>query len=232
MWITLSYSGFNAAVYVAGEARGGWSGVRRAMVIGTTAVTAIYVGLNYLFLAVPPVDAAAGQQEIALIAAEALGARWVSDALTVAILVGLVTSVSSLSMAGPRVYAKMARDGLFPAMFDDDAPPPVRSIVLQSAVMIAMVWLFDVRGLISFLSMTLSLSTAVAVAALWRGGHRESIASPLTSIASIIYVSATATVITLSGYHDPASFQKTAMTLVIGAAGYLIWTRIPGRQSS
>ena len=125
-WISLSYSGFNAAIYVAGEARGGAAAVGRAMVLATLAIGVLYLLLNAVFLYAPPAAAVAGQEQIAAIAARAVGGGPLAGLVRVVICVGLATSVSAAILAGPRVYARMAEDGLMPAVLRSKTSPPTR----------------------------------------------------------------------------------------------------------
>ena len=55
MWISLSYSGWNAAVYVAGEVRDPRRAIPRSMLLGTLLVTALYLALNAVFVHAAPV---------------------------------------------------------------------------------------------------------------------------------------------------------------------------------
>lgn len=65
MWISLSYSGFNAAVYVAGEARQAARSVPRALWLGTLLVTAVYLLLNAIFAYLAPYSAVVGRADVA-----------------------------------------------------------------------------------------------------------------------------------------------------------------------
>ena len=56
VWISLSYSGFNAAVYVAEEAKNPTRTVPRALFLGTLSVWALYVLLNAVFVYAAPVE--------------------------------------------------------------------------------------------------------------------------------------------------------------------------------
>jgi amino acid transporter len=93
--------------------------------IGTAVVTALYVALNAAFVYLPPFDAVVGREDVAAAAAQAIGGRWRRGCHPFHHRVALVTSVFSLIMAGPRVYARMADDGVFPRFFrfgGDGAP--------------------------------------------------------------------------------------------------------------
>lgn len=221
VWISLSYSGFNAAVYVAGEARDPARDVPRAMVWGTLIIAAVYVALNAAFLYAPAPDAIAGRPEVAAIAAQAIGGRAGRDMIELVIVVSLLTSVTAMVMTGPRVYAKMAADGVLPRVFAAraDGGPPRAAIMLQVALACAVVLVSDVRGLLGWLGLTLSLSAALAVATLFRGARPRSAWFP---IAPTLFLAATLGFGALSAWRDPAQFAAAAATLGAGAVVYAL----------
>ena len=138
VWISLSYSGFNAAVYVAGEAKSP-AVVAKALLSGTGIVVAMYLLLNGAFVLAPASEDIAGQPDVAAVAAEAIGGPWLAGAVRGVIALALFTSVLSMMMAGPRVYAKMADDGFLPqalCLRPDRHWPPV---MLQAAIAIGMI---------------------------------------------------------------------------------------------
>ena len=62
-------------------------------------------------------SAIAGKAEVGAIAADAIGGPRLRQAVSVLVALALFTSISAMVMAGPRVYARMAEDGLFPRIF-------------------------------------------------------------------------------------------------------------------
>jgi APA family basic amino acid/polyamine antiporter len=112
--VMFSYSGWNAAAYVAEEIRDPGRNVPRALALGTVAVVLVYLGLNLLYVyAVPIGEMGAARSEIAMVAADRLlgpAAARLLGALAVVVLLG---SLSAMTTAGPRVYFAMARDGAF-----------------------------------------------------------------------------------------------------------------------
>ena len=70
--------------------------------------------MNAVFVFAPAPDAAAHREDVASVAALALGGDFLATAVRVVIVIALFTSVSAMVMAGPRVYARMAEDGLMP----------------------------------------------------------------------------------------------------------------------
>ncbi len=109
-----TYSGWNAAAYVAEEIRDPGRNVPRALALGTLAVVAIYVLLNLLYLYVLPVGelAAVKGSVLDVVADRLLGPR-AGDIMAVVSIVSIAASISAMVFAGPRVYYAMARDGVF-----------------------------------------------------------------------------------------------------------------------
>lgn len=112
--VMFTYSGWNAAAYVAEEIRNPGRNVPLALGLGTAAVIAIYVLLNLVYLFVLPVEALAKVQGSVLdvIADRLLGTR-AGDIMGIVSIISIAASISAMTFAGPRVYFAMARDGLF-----------------------------------------------------------------------------------------------------------------------
>jgi basic amino acid/polyamine antiporter, APA family len=112
--VMFTYSGWNAAAYVAEEIHEPGRNVPRALALGTMAVVVIYFLMNLLFLYVLPVGELAKVQGSVLdvIADRMLGVR-AGDIMGIVSIVSIAASISAMTFAGPRVYFAMARDGLF-----------------------------------------------------------------------------------------------------------------------
>jgi len=113
--VMFSYSGWNAASYVAEEIRDPGRNVPKALALGTIVVALLYLGLNTLYLYALPIAEIGqpGQADIAVEAAQRLigpAAATLLGGLAVLVLLG---SLSAMTIAGPRVYFAMARDGAF-----------------------------------------------------------------------------------------------------------------------
>lgn len=166
VWISFSYSGWNAAVYVAGEVRDPQHNLHPSLWIATGLVTIIYLALNAIFLYAVPAGELAGKAEVAAIAAEALGGSQLRLLVSIMISLALFTSISAMVMIGPRVYARMSDDGLFPKWFETGGEVPSAAVILQVVLAIVVVWLADLRELLGYLGFTLGLSSAATVASL------------------------------------------------------------------
>ena len=177
VWISFAYSGWNAAVYLAGELRRPARDLHRSLLIGAVAVTLLYLGLNAVFLYAVPVEQLAGRVEVGAIAAEALGGPWLRNAVSVMVALALFTSVSALVQLGPRVYARMAEDGMFPRVFRFDGRAPAAAVALQGSLAVLVIWVSGLAGLLAYLGFTLGLSAAATVLGLVRQRRREGAAA-------------------------------------------------------
>lgn len=174
VWISFSYSGWNAVIYIGGEIRDPERNLPRAMVCGAALVTVLYLALNAVFVLSAPVERLAGQLDVARIAADALGGAKLANFVTALIALALATSVSSMLMTGPRVFARMADDGCLPSWlrFPQQGPPQA-AILFQTVLALVMLWSMPFTGLLTYIGFTLGLCTAGSAAGLIRLRLRE-----------------------------------------------------------
>ena len=225
VWISLSYSGFNAAAYVAGEVHDARTRVPRGMIIGTLITMLLCVFINAIMLYGTSSELIRGQADVAAISAQAMGGISGRRVVELIIAVSLLTSITAIVLAGPRVYAKMAEDGALPKFFRAQAgQPPRASIALQVVSALMLILIADLRGLLSYLGFTLSLCLALAVSSLfvrhWRLGERPH--SAWYPLASIVLTFCTGLFAMLSAINEPKQFYAAIPTLVIGIGAYLI----------
>jgi APA family basic amino acid/polyamine antiporter len=110
VFVMYSYSGWNAATYIAGELREPARNLPRALLAGTAIVIVLYVGLNAIFLLTTPMQELAGQLDVAVVAGKhvfgPLGGRIVGALISL----GLISSISAMTWIGPRVTMTMGED--------------------------------------------------------------------------------------------------------------------------
>src|SRR4051812_40748229 len=111
--VMFSYSGWNAAVYVAEEIKNPVRNVPRALLIGTVGTVALYLAINALYLRVVPQAQFVGGIAVGEVAAERLFGPAAAVMFAVVAVVILLSSLSAMTTVGPRVYFAMARDGAF-----------------------------------------------------------------------------------------------------------------------
>jgi len=173
VWISFAYSGWNAVVYLAGEVREPERNLHRSLWLATGLVTLIYLALNAVFVYAAPVSALAGKAEVGAIAAEALGGAGLRRAVSVLVTLALFTSISSMVMVGPRVYARMAEDGLFPRRLGIAKEVPTAAVALQVGLAVLVAWVSGLRELLGYIGFTLGISAAATVGGLIALRRRE-----------------------------------------------------------
>ena len=227
-YVYLAYSGFNAAVYVTEEVRDVERTLPRSMLLGTLLVTVLYLALNAVFVYSGPIDQLAGKHDIAAVAMRLLGGPTVEVCTRLLICTALATSVSALTMSGPRVYAKMAADGLFPIPVPPAGRAPRVAITLQSVLASAVVLTAGLQAQLEYLGFILMLCAAAAVATLFWVRHDDPARRPqwwqLTAAGLFVAAALVLMVLTIlrQPEDDRATVAATAVTLGAGVAMYFL----------
>jgi basic amino acid/polyamine antiporter, APA family len=205
-FVSFSYSGWNAAVYVAGEVRDPQRTLPRSLLLGTVVVTAAYLGLNAVFLFSAPASALAGRADVAAVAAEALGGAPLRRAMAGLVALALFTSISSAVMAGPRVAAAMAADGLLPRRLAVVSRAPRAAVAAQVTLALAALWSSGLARLLGYVGFTLGLSaaaTVVGLVVLRRREGPERVPVPGWPVVPAVFLAGTAAVSVLAAAREP-----------------------------
>jgi len=228
VWISLSFSGFNAAVYVASEVEDPKRNVPRAMLFGTTIVGLFYLALNFIFVFGTTPEKVKAIPDVAAIAAQAIGGDFLALLIRIIVSVALLSSVSSMIVAGPRVYAKMASDGVFPKIFyskeRNQSSIPSAAIWLQVILASSVVYFSTIKSLLDYLGFTLSVSAALTVACVFwsRRAQDNRLTRVVYSLIASIYVFATIGLAVLSVIGRPQQLVGFAITIVSGLFVYFL----------
>jgi APA family basic amino acid/polyamine antiporter len=175
--IMFTYSGWNAAAYMAEEIRDPGRNVPLALAVGTVAVTAIYLLMNVLFLYVMSIGGLAAVQGSVLdvVADRLLGVR-AGDIMGIVSIVSLAAGINAYTFAGPRVYFAMGRDGVFPraaARIHPKYKTPSVSIIAQAVFAILLVLTGSLDALANYVGFAITLFLGLAVAAVFVLRARE-----------------------------------------------------------
>ena len=147
-----------------------------ALFAGTLIVTCLYLVLNVLYIYALSAQEMSGVLEVGASSAEALFGSRLGGCFTGAIALGLLSVLSAMIMAGPRVYYAMARDGVFFELFGQVNKlhrTPAHAIFLQSAIAIFIVLTASFEKLLIYIGFTLSLCAALTVIGMVRLRRRQ-----------------------------------------------------------
>ena len=169
--IMFTYSGWNAAVYVAEEVRNPGRNVPLALGLGTATVIVIYMALNALYLHVlGAAQLAALPGRLLDVVGERLFGVAAANAIAVFTIVSLSASISAMTLAGPRVYYAMAQDGLFleaASRVHSRFHTPAVAIVAQSLWTVVLVLCGTLSQLVSYTGFAVILFAGISVASLF-----------------------------------------------------------------
>jgi APA family basic amino acid/polyamine antiporter len=169
--VMFSYSGWNAAAYVAEEVRDPARFVPRALGLGTVAVVIVYGLLNVLYVYSMPVgELATLQMSVVDVIADRLFGPVAGSVIAGLTMVSIAASISAMTFAGPRVYYAMARDGVFLRVAGRVHPrwrTPAASIVAQAAWSSVLVLTGGFSQLIEYTGFAVVLFSGIAGVALF-----------------------------------------------------------------
>jgi APA family basic amino acid/polyamine antiporter len=231
--VMFTYSGWNAAAYVAEEIRDPGRNVPRALALGTGAVIVLYLLLNALYLYVVPVGELAkiSGSMLDFIADRLLGAT-AGDIMALVSIISLLASISAMTFAGPRVYFAMARDGLFfqrTARVHSTYRTPAVAIIAQAAWSSLLVLSAKADALVNYTGFAIVLFSGVAVLALFvlRWKH-PGLERPFRAwgypYAPAIYAIASAAILLNGLYRAPGPTGTGALIIAAGIPVYF-WFR-------
>ncbi len=243
--VMFTYSGWNAAAYVAEEVRDPGRNVPLALAIGTGAVIAIYLLLNGLYLYVLPANELAQVNGSVLdVIAERLLGSAAGNTMGVVSIVSLLASISAMTFAGPRVYFAMARDGVFfrrAAVVHPRYRTPSAAILAQAAWSSLLVLLAAADALVTYTGFAIVLFSGTAVAALFVLRAKAPDAErPFRAIgypvAPAVFVVASAAILLNGLYRAPQPTGAGALVVLAGVPLYWLFRQrgtavgVGGRQ--
>jgi basic amino acid/polyamine antiporter, APA family len=165
VYVSYAYSGWNASTYIAGEIKDPQKNLPRSLFRGTLVVTILYVLLNYVFLKTVSIGDLAGKLEVGYLSAETIfgvsGGKIMGSLITIL----LVSSVSSMIFAGPRVAQSMGQDlkALSFLSTTSKRGVPYSAILLQSAITIILILTGSFEQVLTYVGFTLNLFTFITV---------------------------------------------------------------------
>jgi APA family basic amino acid/polyamine antiporter len=238
--VMFSYSGWNAAAYVAEEIRDPARNVPRALALGTAVVVLLYLALNVLYVyALPVGEMARLSGGLVDTAADRLFTFALGNWITLFTLVSMSASISAMIFAGPRVYFAMARDGLF---FDAARrvhprfKSPSASIVAQALWSAVLVLSGTLSQLVSYTGFAVVLFSGIAVAGLFVLRYRNPTEQRPYSVwgypvAPAIFVVAAALMVANEVWQRPRPALTGVAVILAGIPLYLFFVSRKGSRS-
>ena len=172
-YVSFAYSGWNASAYLANEIENPKVNVPKSLFLGTFSVMLIYVLLTFVFLYTVPVsELAAGQAadfskplEVGHLSAEKIFGKSGGNLMAGMIALLLISSISAMVFAGPRVTQMIGED--FPLLkkfaTTNEKGVPVIAIMVQAIISIALILTASFDTVLKAMAFVLDIFTFLAV---------------------------------------------------------------------
>ena len=233
--VMFTYSGWNAATYVAEEIRDPGRNVPLALGLGTLGVVVVYLALNLLFFyAMPIVELAnLGDARLTDRVAERLFGFVAGNVIGICTIIIIAASISAMVWAGPRVYYAMARDRLFLSSACRVHPKfrtPVLAIVAQAVWSSVLVLSSTLSELVNYTGFAVVLFAGIAVMALFVLRYREPhVERPFKAlgypVAPALFVAASLAIVVSEIWNNPETSMKGLAVILAGVPVYWFLNR-------
>ncbi len=165
VYVNFAYSGWNASSYIAGEIHHPSRNIPFSIISGTAIVTLLYVFLNFIFLYVAPASEMAGVKEVAFVPAKYIFGENGGKVVSLIISLLLVSTISSMIIAGPRVVQRMGEDfSIFRIVSKRNKHGiPATAIWFQSAVALVILFTSSFSVILGYTTFVLTLFATLTV---------------------------------------------------------------------
>jgi APA family basic amino acid/polyamine antiporter len=229
IYVSYSYSGWNAAAYITEEFRNPRKDLSRALIYGTLAVTVMYVLLQYVFLRHVPLEQLKGQLDVGAITAKKIFSDTIARSFNATISVFLISGVSAMVWAGSRVTAKMAEDHPLWRFFRSNRNGiPLRALWLQFAISTLILLTGTFEQIMIYCGLLLTLSSTMVVAGVFilryknRGKPKDGFQSPAFPLFQLLFIALSVWIIAFALKTNPVETLIGLCILAAGAITYLV----------
>lgn len=229
VFVMYAYAGWNAASYIAGEIENPARNLPRALIIGTSAVTFLYVALNAVFLVGAPWQEMTGNMQSALIAGRAIFGQRGGDAMGTLIAFGLVAHVSAMLFSGTRVLRVMGQDRriLRSMTYTNAVGAPWLAVLVITLVVLTLMLTGTFDQLLLYIETLLLGCSLLCVLAVpwmrWRQpGLERPFRVPLYPLPPLIFAAVVGWMLFSLVIRRPVETAWGAATLVVGVVIYFL----------
>lgn len=172
-YVLFAYSGWNASSYIAGEVKDPRRNIPLSILVGTVVVGALYVLLNIIFLHTAPVSEMVvdtktfAPKEVAYYSATHIfNSPAVGKVFSAIISLFLISTISSMIIAGPRVIHSIAKSFSFIRVINTTNKHgiPVAAIWMQTLIACFILCFFSFDTIVKYTSFVLALFSTITVA--------------------------------------------------------------------
>ncbi len=229
VYVMYAYTGWNAATYIVDEVREPRKTVPRALLLGTVLVMVLYLGLNAAFLYSTPADDMVGQLDVGFVAAKSIFHEAGGRIMAGLICLGLISALSAMTWAGPRVAQKMGEDYRVLCWLGEKsrAGIPIVAVLWQTAIVYFLILTSTFEKVLVYIELLLLLSALLTVAGVFWLRVREPdlerpIKTPGYPLTPLVFVAVSVWMIVYVAIERPVEALFGVGTLGIGFALFAV----------
>ena len=227
-----AYGGWHMVSYAAEETRDPTRTIPKALLIGTLAVTALYVAVNAAYMAVLPLEVVRSSTRVAADFADAAVGGSGREMMAVLVMLSTLGAANGVILAGPRVYLAMSRDGVLFRWLGEVHPEyrtPHRAILVQAIWSSVLVATGSYRVLFTRVVYTEWIFFALLAASLIilrkRADYTPSYRVWGYPFLPLLFVLSSAAIVVNQVITQPSESLFGLMLVVAGVPAYLLWAR-------
>ena len=226
IYVSYSYSGWNAAVYITEEIKNPKKSLPYALIGGTLLVTVIYTLLQYVFLKHVPIPELVGQVNVGAIATQKMLGDNVGNLFGLAISLLLISGISAMVWIGPRVTSTMAKHFTICRSFQANTNQiPVRALWLQFGITTLLLLTGTFEQILVYCGFLLTLSSMFTVWGVFKirktsGEDSDHFKSPFFPLFQIIFIVFSLGMVVFIFMEKPREATLGLSNLLLGA---IVW---------
>ena len=165
IYVNYAYTGWSAVTCVISELDDVQRNLPIILLIGTITVMLVYLLLNFTFLSAAPISSLKGKLEVGVIVAEHALGNTAGKAMGAILALLLISTVSAMTTAGPRVLKVIGEDFQFFSKLSHLSTNgiPTNAIIFQSLLASSFIISATFESVLVFSSFVLGINTLFAV---------------------------------------------------------------------
>jgi APA family basic amino acid/polyamine antiporter len=165
VYVSFAYSGWNSAAYITHQVKDPVKNLPFILISGTLIVLFLYTLLNFIFLYTVPLQELEGQIDIAFLAARNIFGSSGGKFVALLISIGLIASINSLLIIGPRVTQAIAEDYKLLRFLgtENKSGSPFFATILLTIVALLLIGTSTFEQIMTLIGFTLSIFTILSV---------------------------------------------------------------------
>lgn len=223
-----AFAGWWEVTRIAGEMENPERNLPKALTVGVSVITIIYILTSAVFFYLVPVAAVTNDETFAAQAGEALFGRIGGIVFAAIVIVSVLGTLVAYLMVSPRVYYAMAKDKLFFKSFGEPHPrfnTPHRSTLIQIFFASILITAGNFEQILSYFFFVVVLFIALVVAGIFKvhkqkfDGYR----TPLYPFTPLFFLGITALVLLLIALRNPVQSLAGAAVVLLGVPVYYLF---------